>query len=420
MSAVQSFQGSCDPRPCVLIAAYDVACATSEGYVALSLLQKLSPHLRIILITRKNNAESLRLDALFRKSCPTIRLVGLDLPRWTRWWKKGARFYIAYVYLWQLWWPVVVWFRKKLLARIDAVHVLNFHNDSIPSLAWCLGKPTVWGPINHNETIPAWRVVRWPQRIVLRSRAKGTLRALIWRLDPLLRLTVAKMGVILAAGPWVDARLKLGRRSGIVRRSQLGLDRPDAAVTIARSEKCDTAQLIYAGRLDWIKGVDLAIEAMVMLAPQIHLTVIGDGPARSMLTALAEELGVAERVSFRPPMPRVALLSEFRNYDALLFPSAEVAGLVWVEALGHGLPVVAYEGETEVAMAAEQLPGIILAPTSNDHDRNIEAFSLAIKDCLQKQMDREAIASAALKRYGWDKFAAELLAIYRGLLPDCR
>ena len=103
-------------------------------------------------------------------------------------------------------------------------------------------------------------------------------------------------------------------------------------------------RLLLPGRLDPRKGVATAIEALELL-PDAQLTLIGTGdPAYvTELQATAQRLGVGDRVAFRPPRPRAQLVGAYAAVDAVLFPViwAEPFGLVPLEAMGVGRPVVA-------------------------------------------------------------------------------
>src|SRR5690606_24466521 len=159
-------------NPWILIAAYDVSTGdSSEGHVALNILRYLCKTHRIVLVTRRNNKARLVADPDFVTGCPGVHLVGYDLPKWASWWKRGARFYQVYAYLWQMTWPLALQGRTRLLRALRLVHVLNFHNDSIPSLAWRLGLPVVWGPINPNEIVAPWRLTFWPAGTAIRNVA---------------------------------------------------------------------------------------------------------------------------------------------------------------------------------------------------------------------------------------------------------
>jgi glycosyltransferase involved in cell wall biosynthesis len=103
-------------------------------------------------------------------------------------------------------------------------------------------------------------------------------------------------------------------------------------------------RLLYAGRLSALKGVDVAVRALAHL-PDARLTVCGHGApaARAGLQVLAAELGVADRVALRPPLPADAMGGLYAAHDAVLFPVTwpEPWGLVPLEAMAVGTPVVA-------------------------------------------------------------------------------
>jgi glycogen synthase len=103
-------------------------------------------------------------------------------------------------------------------------------------------------------------------------------------------------------------------------------------------------QLVYVGRLDPRKGVDLAVRAMVDLPELTHLRIIGGGDARyrAELAQLARDLAVNDRVVFEE-LPRAELAQVYATSDAVLFPVRweEPWGLVPLEAMATGTPVVA-------------------------------------------------------------------------------
>lgn len=410
-------------KPWILIAAYDLSTGdSSEGHVAFNIVSRLCNTHRIVLVTRRNNKARLESDPDFAKACRGVHLVGYDLPKWACWWKRGARFYQAYAYLWQMTWPQALDGHTRLLRSVRLVHVLNFHNDSIPSLAWRLGLPVIWGPINHNEIVAPWRRTFWPVLPKARNVASFALRRLLWRIDPFLRLHIRNSDVVLSAGEWVDRRLDLSAARKVIRRSQLGVSEEAFRVTI-ESSPChpgESKELICAGRLDWIKGLDLAIEALSFLPAEYRLRIVGKGPAESRLRALAARLGVEKRVAFQPPVPRSELSDLYAHSDLFLFPSAEVAGLVWVEALTSGLPVVAFDGATEVAAAARHLPGIQLASEGPTRRAQVKNLAAAIRASADLPRVPAALRAAVLKHYRWDELAATIREAYRAVVEPSR
>jgi glycogen synthase len=103
-------------------------------------------------------------------------------------------------------------------------------------------------------------------------------------------------------------------------------------------------RLLYCGRVDPRKGIDLAVASLPLLPDEATLAVVGDGdPAhREELERLARELDVGDRVHFER-VDRARLADTFAESDTLLFPVRwdEPWGLVPLEAMAVGLLVVA-------------------------------------------------------------------------------
>jgi glycosyltransferase involved in cell wall biosynthesis len=104
-------------------------------------------------------------------------------------------------------------------------------------------------------------------------------------------------------------------------------------------------RLLYVGRLDPSKGVDVAVEAMARLPASATMELIGGWDTReeARLRALAAEVGVADRVQFGGHRGRTEIVEAYGRADAVVFPVRwqEPWGLVPLEAMGRGRPVVA-------------------------------------------------------------------------------
>ncbi len=399
--------------------AYDVSTgASSEGHVAFNILQRLALGYRIVLITRRNNRDQLLADPAVRVACKGMYIVGFDLPRWASWWKRGGRFYFPYAYLWQLLWPITLLGRRWLRKSIVLTHVLNFHNDSIPTLAWLLGTPVVWGPLNHNEQVPAWRQSFWPWKARVRHRVEFALRRVAWKVDPWLMLAKNKVDRILSAGPWVDRRLGIAGLTKLVRLSQLGVD--SGMFNMAEApEPLDphnqSRLLVHAGRLDWIKGLDIAIEALRHLPAEYRLLLVGSGLSEKHLRGLANRLGLQDRVFFRPPVQRSELPVLYASADLFLFPSTEAAGLAWIEALACGLPVAGFTGDTAFALNSDSMLGVYVTHAGCERDDNIKAYARLILDATSIQHDRNALRESVLRQFNWNVPARVIVNVYESI-----
>jgi glycosyltransferase involved in cell wall biosynthesis len=103
--------------------------------------------------------------------------------------------------------------------------------------------------------------------------------------------------------------------------------------------------VLSVGRIDPRKGIDTAIRALADLPPEARLTVAGDGDDATLrrLLALVEELGLTDRVTFAGFQDGERLVALYARADAVVFPVTwdEPWGLVPIEAMAHGVPVVA-------------------------------------------------------------------------------
>jgi phosphatidyl-myo-inositol dimannoside synthase len=120
-------------------------------------------------------------------------------------------------------------------------------------------------------------------------------------------------------------------------RDRYGLDEADRVLlTVAR---------LWPG--DLYKGVDVTIRALprILAKHRVKYVVIGRGDDRPRLEALAAELGVAEHVVFAGFVPTAELADHYRLADGYVMPSQEGFGIVYLEAMACGLPVISGDAD---------------------------------------------------------------------------
>lgn len=106
----------------------------------------------------------------------------------------------------------------------------------------------------------------------------------------------------------------------------------------------DPVRLLVLGRLQAVKGVDVAISAMKVLGKGFVLRVVGEGAPgyEEELAELATKLGVEDRIQMAGPCDAAGLPAQYEWADMLVLPSRnESFGNVLVEAMASGVPIVA-------------------------------------------------------------------------------
>ncbi len=159
-----------------------------------------------------------------------------------------------------------------------------------------------------------------------------------------------------------------------------------------------------SGRMVDHKGVDLAIRAVARADPKVTLDIYGDGEKRSEWEALAQELGVTDRVRFKGWVEsHDALLDAFEGYRGYIFPTlAEANGIVMQEAMMVGLPVVTLNWGGP-SMLADKDAAIYVEPTSQEDVVN--GIAAAMTRLAEDPAHAEAISIRARQiaetRFSW-------------------
>ena len=179
-------------------------------------------------------------------------------------------------------------------------------------------------------------------------------------------------------------------------------------------------RFITVGRLVPYKGVDLTLEAMGRseALKGCELLIIGDGPQRPALEALAQHLGLNANVQFLGWVDQRRLAIEVGRSQVFVFPSLrEFGGGVVLEAMASGLPpiVVNYGGPGELVRPD---CGILLPMQAREP--LVEALRQAMEELAGDPACCRAMGLAASRRvrqeFTWPKKAARLVDIYRQVL----
>lgn len=147
----------------------------------------------------------------------------------------------------------------------------------------------------------------------------------------------------------------------------------DLTNTFTPSPKPTTGRtLVYAGRLVEKKGVGTLLQAMAMLtahSPDYRLLIAGTGPLLQPLREQADNLGISDKVHFLDAYLNRDLPELLRQGDIAVFPFVRAAGgdqeglgLVLVEAMGCGLPVIAGDLPAVHDVIQDQKTGLLVKP----------------------------------------------------------
>jgi teichuronic acid biosynthesis glycosyltransferase TuaC len=177
--------------------------------------------------------------------------------------------------------------------------------------------------------------------------------------------------------------------------------------------------LVTVGHLVARKRHADVMRALAVLSaryPRLRYVIIGDGPERVALEALAVRLAVTERVDFLGQLEPREASERARRCTLMVMPSTEEAfGVAYIEAMAGGLPAIGCRGEPgpeEIAAAGD---GFVLVPPGD-----IERLSQRIGELLgDPQRLREAgqrARATVAANFTWERCGEQTLAAYRDVL----
>ncbi len=141
---------------------------------------------------------------------------------------------------------------------------------------------------------------------------------------------------------------------------------------------------LMVGRLLPYKRFDLAVQAFNQLGKR--LIIVGDGPERKKLQKMARD-----NIRFLGEVPNQQLREFYQHCQAFIFPQEEDFGIVAIEAMAAGKPIIAYKGGGVLESVEEGKTGLFFNQQSS------ESLTNAIKEFKSKDFDSQQICNHALK-----------------------
>lgn len=188
------------------------------------------------------------------------------------------------------------------------------------------------------------------------------------------------------------------------------LDADARSVELANKEK----YVVAVGRLHPVKGFDRLLRVWKDTAaahPDWTLRIVGGGEEEQALAALANELGVQDRVEFTGALAHDEVLEQMTNASVYAMTSySEGFPFVLIEAMSCGLPVVAFDVRVGPrAIIRDGVDGVLV----KDHDE--AAFCKALSTLMDNEEQRVQYSQKALERaedFSEEKIVSKWMALF--------
>lgn len=262
------------------------------------------------------------------------------------------------------------------------------------------------------------RVITWHADI---QRQKVLLK--LYR--PLLKRSLASASAVIAPTPAhvsSSAFLSPMAASPKLRQIPFGFNlaryaRPDEAKVTEVAQRYPGRRIFALGRHVSYKGFDVLIRAMALTRPDTRLLLGGGGPLTPDLVQLARSEGVGDRVDFLGYLPESDLPAYYHACEIFCLPStsrAEAFGIVQVEAMASGLPVISTRLGTGVEVVnRNEETGVTVPP--GDVGALASAINLLLADQSLREIYGQNARAQAMAAYSPETMKRETLALYREL-----
>ena len=192
---------------------------------------------------------------------------------------------------------------------------------------------------------------------------------------------------------------------------------------------CGKQTILFAGRIEPLKGIDTLLRAISILqerhpqaVEQTTVAIIGGDPwadtldaEMARLQALRTELGIHDLVTFLGAKDQDVLPAYYAVADMVVMPSHyESFGMVALEAMAMGTPVIASEVGGLAHLIQHSINGFHV-PSRDPEALAERILQLLQEPGLRKQLGHNAWVYA--QQYAWDKIVKCMLTVYRGVLP---
>ncbi|MFC1454919.1 glycosyltransferase family 4 protein [Candidatus Undinarchaeota archaeon] len=184
--------------------------------------------------------------------------------------------------------------------------------------------------------------------------------------------------------------------------------------------KREKGKFVYVGRLVEQKNVGGLLRAFKIVhekKPDSKLVLVGSGVGEKHFLCMARDIGLSDSVEFRGFVEANELVKEVASASALVNPSKQEGfGLVLLEAMGAGTPVVAYDIPAYEDFAKNGQNALL----AKQH--NSKALAKQMLKALDKKTASKLILNGkkTVKKFAWDRAANETEALYKKMLSEVK
>ena len=404
----------------ILVLAYAVSpIRGSEFSVAWNYIVRMSRYHNLIVLYGAAGQHMGDNDELKEVSIPNVRFVFVDpnrtasLLNWTN--RKNLftpTFYLAY----NIWHRLAYKKAKKIISEqnIDIIHYLNPIGYREPGFLWKLDKPYIWGPIGGTCNYPKELYTSLSLKDLIKCRFRDLINYIQFYHNHCLKRAICNCDVLITATTEDRNNFR-----NIYSKSNIYLPENgitcDVKLNIDKFDKLQRIELIFIGRLDAGKNLRLLLTALQRInnKDKFHLSVLGEGPEMSRLTAYAHKCGLDNNITWYGQRSRSEVAEALNKSHLHIISSMKEANTTVVfEAMSHGVPTLTLDHcgmhDTICEKCGFKIP-------IHSYEQVVSDMTAAIQKCIDNpQLLKKKAAQTVIcaQKYLWDKREKVFLDCY--------
>ncbi len=325
----------------ILLSAY--ACEPNKGSepgVGWNWALRLSNSFEVFVITRENNKKAIE-EYLKENPNEHLHFVFYDCSRVYKKLKKLPNGIFLYYKKWQ---REILPIAKKIVDEegIELVHHITFNEFRTPGKLYKLTIPFVWGPIGGGQFYsPKFKKAYYRKTDIIKERIRNAINKLYLIFSKDIKNAVAKAKVILIADQSTEKIMPKTRE--YIRLLETGYDLNRNEIKQYPEHVYEPIKLLWVGGIWPRKGLKLLIDALGNYASfDFRLDIIGNGGDKKPSEILIKKYGFEDKVNFLGSLSYDEVNKHYDDADLFIFTSLrDTSGNVVLEAMSHGLPVIA-------------------------------------------------------------------------------
>jgi glycosyltransferase involved in cell wall biosynthesis len=408
----------------ILLSAY--ACEPNRGSepgIGWNMAQAIARQHQVWVLTSNTHRAAIEAE-MARQPIANLHFAYLDPLGWVYDWSQEGQKTLWDAYFHYYFWQIAAYGVGRSLHQtigFDLTHHVTYLKYQNPSFLSLLPIPFIWGPIGGAESAPRafWRDFTPKQKLFETLR---TCAQISGQWDPLVRLTLRRSALIWAATA-DTAQCLVGMGA-----AQVEVVNPLGMHQAELQELCQyppapvaPIRFISIGRLLHWKAFHLGLKAFAQAQlPDAEFWIVGIGPDRERLEALAAELNIVHQVKFWGKLSRPDTLQRLAESHVLVHPSLhDSGGWVCLEAMAIGRPVLCLDlGGPAVQVG----PDSGIKVPAHHPDQAVHDLAQAITQLATDAELRDRLGKGGQQRiynqFTWESRTQSLTHIYQVLCAN--